>query len=72
MFFSILISYFLTGSIVDCAAVAALAALAHFKRPDVTSDGQEIKVHDPSERDPIPITLHHYPVCVSFALLNEG
>ncbi|KAK6637647.1 hypothetical protein RUM44_008069 [Polyplax serrata] len=60
------------GSLVDCASISALAALGHFKRPDVTTDGEEIKVHSVAERDPIPITLHHYPVCVSFALLNDS
>lgn len=61
----------ISGSLVDCASISALAALGHFKRPDVTTDGEEIKVHSVAERDPIPITLHHYPVCVSFALLND-
>ena len=61
----------MVGSLVDCASISALAALAHFKRPDVTTDGEEIKVHSTAERDPIPLTLHHYPICVSFALLNN-
>lgn len=56
----------------DCASVAALAALAHFKRPDVTTSGDEIKVHTHAERDPIPIVLHHYPVCVSYAIYENG
>lgn len=56
----------------DCASVAALAALAHFKRPDVTTSGDEITVHTHTERDPIPIVLHHYPVCVSYAIYENG
>lgn len=32
------------GSVADCASVAGLAALAHFKRPDVTLQGDVIQV----------------------------
>lgn len=60
------------GSIVDAASVAALAALTHFRRPDVTTTGEQTVIHDPSERDPIPLTLHHYPVCLTYAFFNAG
>ncbi|XP_025836724.1 exosome complex component RRP45 [Agrilus planipennis] len=60
------------GNIVDCASIAAIAALAHYRRPDVTSDGEEIIVHTYSQRDPVPTVLHHHPICVSYAVFNEG
>lgn len=60
------------GNLIDCASVAALAALAHFKRPDVTTNGDEITVHKHYERDPIPIVLHHHPVCVSYSVYANG
>ncbi|GLV35169.1 Rrp45 [Carabus blaptoides fortunei] len=60
------------GNLLDCASVAALCALAHFKRPDVTSDGENIIIHTADQRDPIPTTVHHFPVCVSYATFNEG
>lgn len=60
------------GNIIDCASMATLAALAHFKRPDVTTTGDEFIIHTHAERDPIPITIHHYPVCVSFAIFGDG
>lgn len=56
----------------DCASVAALTALAHFKRPDVTISGYEVTIHKESEKDAIPIVLHHYPVCVSYSIFNNG
>lgn len=50
-----------------------MSALAHFKRPDVTTTGDGVFIiHTPSEKDLIPIVLHHYPICVSYALFNEG
>lgn len=36
------------GNIVDAASIAAVAALADFRRPEVTvAGGQEITIHDP-------------------------
>lgn len=60
------------GNILDCASVAALCALAHFRRPDVTCDGEEIVVHSYKERDPICTVLHHYPVYATYAIFNNG
>lgn len=57
----------------DCSCIAAVAALAHFKRPDVTTTGDgEFIIHTPAEKDLIPIVLHHYPICVSYALFEDG
>lgn len=60
------------GNLLDCASIAILAALAHFRRPDVSYDGEEITVHSYAERDPICTVIHHYPVCITYALFNEG
>lgn len=54
------------GNLVDCASVATLAALMHFHRPDVTSTGEEVIIHPASEKDFLPLTLFHYPICISF------
>ena len=56
----------------DCASIATLTALAHFKHPDVTIAGDEVIIHTLAEKDPIPIVLHHYPVCISYGIFNEG
>ena len=58
------------GNAADAASVAGLAALCHFRRPDVTLRGDEVTVHPPSERDPIPLAVHHHPVCSTFAFFN--
>ncbi|XP_041973321.1 exosome complex component RRP45 [Aricia agestis] len=59
------------GNLVECASIATLASLAHFKRPDVTRSGENVTIHTLAERDPIPTVLYHYPVCVSFAIFNN-
>ena len=60
------------GNLIDCASIATLAALSHFHRPDVTSTGEDIIIHPFSEKDPLPLTLYHYPVCVSFITYESG
>ncbi|OAD59419.1 Exosome complex component RRP45 [Eufriesea mexicana] len=60
------------GNLIDCASIATLAALSHFHRPDVTSNGEDIIVHPFSEKDPLPLTLYHYPACVSFITFECG
>ncbi|KYQ49815.1 Exosome complex exonuclease RRP45 [Trachymyrmex zeteki] len=60
------------GNLVDCASIATLAALMHFHRPDVTSTGEEIIIHPASEKDFLPLTLFHYPICVSFITFKSG
>lgn len=60
------------GNILDCASIAALAALAHFRRPDVTCDGEEFIIHSVKQRDPIPLVIHHYPVCITYSIFNGG
>ncbi|CAL1689675.1 unnamed protein product [Lasius platythorax] len=60
------------GNLIDCTSIAALAALTHFHRPDVTSTGEEIIIHPASEKDFLPLTLFHYPVCISFITFESG
>lgn len=60
------------GNLIDCASVAAITALAHFRRPDVTVSAEEVTVHPVDEKEPIPLSLHHMPVCVSFAFFQQG
>ena len=38
------------GNVAECASVAGLAALAHFRRPDVTLKGDEVKVSESKPR----------------------
>lgn len=59
------------GNILDCASIAALTALAHFRRPDVTSEGESVVIHSLRERDPIPTVVHHYPLCITYAVFNQ-
>ncbi|XP_030593081.1 exosome complex component RRP45-like isoform X2 [Archocentrus centrarchus] len=60
------------GNLMDAASIAAITALCHFRRPDVSIQGQEVTVYSPEERDPIPLSIYHMPISVSFAFFQLG
>lgn len=62
------------GNLVDASNIAALAALLTFRRPECTlggEDGQEVMVHPPQVREPLPLIIHHLPVAVTFGFLGD-
>ncbi|OIV94952.1 hypothetical protein TanjilG_22149 [Lupinus angustifolius] len=62
------------GNLVDAANVAALAALLTFRRPECSltgEDGQQVVVHPPEERDPLPLIIHHLPIAVTFGFFSN-
>jgi exosome complex component RRP45 len=60
------------GNLGDACMIAAVAALSHFRRPDVTVTGKNITVHPKSAREPVPLSLHHVPLSVTFAFMDNG
>ncbi|KAG2183630.1 hypothetical protein INT43_006638 [Umbelopsis isabellina] len=60
------------GNLVDCASIAAITALLHFRRPDVTVIGEEVTIHPMDQRNPVPLSVHHIPICVSFSFFADG
>ncbi len=61
------------GNLVDACILAALAALLVYRKPEVTvggSSGTEIIVHSTDQREPAPLTIHHTPVAVTWALFQ--
>jgi len=59
------------GNMLDCACLAGIVALKHFRRPDVEVIGDEVTVHAPSERAPVPLAIHHTPFCFTFAYFPD-
>ncbi|CAK9780114.1 exosome complex exonuclease rrp45 [Cutaneotrichosporon oleaginosum] len=56
-----------SGNLLDCASLAAMTALRHFRKPDVEVSGDDVIVHSPDERAPLPLAIHHTPLCLSFS-----
>ncbi|XP_044468838.1 exosome complex component RRP45A-like isoform X2 [Mangifera indica] len=62
------------GNLVDAANIAALAALLTFRRPECSlggENGQEVIIHSPEEREPLPLIVHHLPVAVTFGFFSS-
>eukprot|EP01116_Phalansterium_solitarium_P024287 TRINITY_DN8866_c0_g1_i1.p1 TRINITY_DN8866_c0_g1~~TRINITY_DN8866_c0_g1_i1.p1 ORF type:complete len:390 (-),score=153.13 TRINITY_DN8866_c0_g1_i1:8-1177(-) len=59
------------GNLIDCASLAAVAALLHFRRPATALVADQLVVYTPAERPMVPLSVHHTPLCVSFALFDS-
>ncbi|KAG0666682.1 hypothetical protein C6P46_004349 [Rhodotorula mucilaginosa] len=59
------------GNMLDCASIAAMTALRHFRKPDVTVVGEEVTIHSMAERVPVPLAIHHSPMCLTFAFFGD-
>lgn len=61
------------GNLVDCALLATIASLCAFRLPqtEISSSGAVV-VFTPEEREPLPLTVQHVPLSVSFALFEDG
>ena len=63
------------GNITDVLGYAALGVLRVYRRPDVSIDSSVpggLVVHSFDDREGVPLTLHHFPVCLTFASFEEG
>ncbi|KAL1412495.1 3'-5'-exoribonuclease [Vanrija albida] len=60
-----------SGNLLDCASLAAMTALRHFRKPEVEVIGGEVIVHSPDERAPVPLAIHHTPLCLTFAYFEN-
>ncbi|KAH0565596.1 hypothetical protein GP486_001011 [Trichoglossum hirsutum] len=60
------------GGLVDASCIAVIAALQHFRRPDVSIEGEDVTVHTMEERVPVPLSLLHHPICVTFSFFLGG
>ena len=58
------------GNALDCVSLATATALLHARRPDITVDGHRVIVHSSDERAPLPLPIHHVPLCVSFVFFD--
>jgi exosome complex RNA-binding protein Rrp42 (RNase PH superfamily) len=63
------------GNATDAVGLAALGALCAFRRPNVTVDADApggIIIHSRADKEPLPLTLHHLPLPVTFAFFEAG
>jgi exosome complex component RRP45 len=59
------------GNVHDACVWAALAALQHYRRQELTIRGEDVIAHDARERNPVPLSLHHAPYSVTCAITSS-
>ena len=61
-----------SGNLLDAALLAVIAALRHFRLPEVSylDDDSPMVLHS-DNKEPTPLPLHHTPVCISFGLFGD-
>jgi len=60
------------GNIGDCANLAAIASLMHFRRPDVTVVGDRVTIHSVEKRQPVQMAFHHIPIMTTLAFFDDN
>ncbi|KAK3234918.1 hypothetical protein CYMTET_54850, partial [Cymbomonas tetramitiformis] len=63
------------GALLDTASMAVLAALVSMRVPDVSiggETGQEVIVHPPQVKEPVPLNIHHLPLAITLAFFGDG
>ncbi|XP_046852290.1 exosome complex component RRP45-like isoform X2 [Xenia sp. Carnegie-2017] len=60
------------GNIADCASIAAITALSHFRHPDVEISDQDFTILPVTERHPVSLGIHHTPIYISFSFFHNG
>jgi len=60
------------GNILDCANLALICAIAHYRLLDVGVMGDQIRIFPVEERNPIPLTILHMPLTTTFAFFDQG
>lgn len=59
------------GNLIDASCLAVVAALRHFRKPDTSIEGEVLTVYTPAEREPVPLSWLHSPLCVTFSFFGE-
>jgi len=59
------------GNLIDSSCLAVVAALRHFRKPDTSIEGETLTVYTAAEREPVPLSWLHTPLCVTFSFFGD-
>ncbi|VEU21846.1 DEKNAAC102809 [Brettanomyces naardenensis] len=60
------------GNFIDASCIAVMTALLHFRKPDIEVAGEEVVVYDTNQREPVPLSILHVPICITFNFYNPN
>lgn len=58
------------GGLIDATCLGVIAGLLHFKKPDTSIEGDKTIIHSIDERAPVPLSILHIPICVTFSFFR--
>lgn len=59
------------GNLIDCVSLAAIAAMMHYRRPEVSVQNNATVVYNIDEHAAVPLSLHHIPISISFCFIER-
>lgn len=59
------------GNLIDATCIALIAALRHFRRPDVEIHGEDVTVYSLAEREPVKLDMQHHPFCITTSYFDS-
>jgi exosome complex component RRP45 len=60
------------GNLIDAVSLAAIAALMHYRRPEVSvQSGGQTTVYKMDDHAAVPLSLHHIPISISFCFVES-
>ena len=59
------------GNLLDAFNFAAIIALHRYRLPFVTVEGGKLKIWREDQKRPQTLSIHHWPIMMSFGVLNE-
>lgn len=60
------------GNLIETASISTLAALSHFRRPEVGVEDGNVIVYSHETREPVRLTMLHNPFLIKFAFFKGG
>ncbi|KAK8799487.1 hypothetical protein WA158_006036 [Blastocystis sp. Blastoise] len=59
------------GNLTDACVLATTACLSHYRRPDYSVEAGVVTIYSTDDRDPIPLSIHHQPICITFGIFDN-
>jgi len=60
------------GNLIDCASISTIVALLHFRKIATSIEDSVVIIYPPEKRDPVPLSIHHIPICITFGFFDGG
>lgn len=58
------------GGLIDATCLGVIAGLLHFRKPDISIEGDKTIIHAIEDRPPVPLSILHIPICVTFSFFK--